>query len=317
MGEVGRQVRDSLLAVCTVNRLSATVGYNLGYFLLGVGLGVLVGGGPLGRVPVGLAGVYFLATLLAKLQASVVDAIHDRRVDATNPEKSSIAGSVELLGVERTWSLAATEATLGLIAFGLVARHVGAWPLLVGGAFTLLGFWYSYPPRLKERGVLNHVVTTTVDVAFVVLPVAYLVGETVSPAFLVVGAVVYLFTFGYHVVHQAADTYYDEQSGVTTFTTRIGVPRSLALAATLTAASAGLAVALGYPLAVLGSVAVTGLYVNLYWKTHDIDPQTQTDTVADRFDIAWVAAALNAATALAVWRHVFERPGIEILATLL
>jgi 4-hydroxybenzoate polyprenyltransferase and related prenyltransferases len=264
----------------------------------------------------GLAGVYFLATVFVRLQASVVDAIHDRSVDAVNPEKSTVAASVDRVGVERAWSLVAAEITVGLVGFGLVARQVGAWPLFVGAAFTLLGFGYSYPPRLKERGVLNHFVTTAVDVGFVVLPLGYLVGGQVTPASLLVGGVVFLFTFGYHVVHQAADTYYDRQCGVRTLATRLGIPRVLVLAAVSTAASAGLAAALGYPLVVLGGAVTTGWYVRLYWRVRTVSERVRTDLLASRFDIARVATALNGVTAVAIWRHTLGRPGLDFLAGL-
>lgn len=316
-GRLGRVVAG-LEAVGTVTRVRATAGYNLAYVALGVGLGLLAGDTTptLSTQTTLVVAGYAVAAFLVKGSASVADAIHDRSVDADNPTGERVAAAVDRLGVERCWSLFVAELLLGTALAGWVAVTVDAmWPLAVAVATGLLGFAYSYPPRLKERGVVNHLVTTGVDVGAVVLASAVLVADRVTPEAVVVCGVVFAYTLGYHLVHQAADTHYDRASGVRTLATRLGVPRTLAVAAACSAAAAGFALALGYPLATAAAALTTGWYLRLYRATRTDPPKRRTDRVARRFDVAWVATGLNAVVAVAVWRHVFG-PGVDLLAPL-
>lgn len=313
--EAVRRLRDAGGAAATVTRFRATTGYNLAYVVLGAGLGVrtarTVPGVP--GPTVGLVAVYAAAVLLVKGAASVADAVHDRAVDAANPETDRVAVAVDRLGVETCWSLFAAELVGGLFAAGRVALRVGAaWPLALASVAALSGFGYSYPPRLKERGALNHVVTTGVDVGAVVLPVAVLVAGRLSPVALSTGVVVFAYTFGYHLVHQAADAHYDRAAGVETFATRVGVTRTLALAAGWSALGGGVAAAVDYPLAALAAFTVAGWYGLLSRRTRGRPPKERTDLVAASFDVARVATGLNVATALAVWRHALA-PGTRLL----
>ncbi|MFB6126479.1 MAG: UbiA family prenyltransferase [Halolamina sp.] len=289
-------------AVACVNRIPATVGYNVAYLALGLGLGASTAGA--GGVDARVAAAYATAVMLTKMAASVADAIHDRDADAINPEKSVVAEAVETLGPARLWSLLVTELAVGMALFGSVAVRVDAvWPLAAGAALSVLGFWYSFPPRLKERGLVNHLTTTTVDVALFVVPVGVVAGDGVTASFLVVGAVVFCYTFAYHLVHQAADVHYDRRAEMTTFATRVGVDRTVAVAAVTTAAAGGFAVALGYPLGAVGTLAVTALYVRIYAAVVDASGSARSDAVARSFNIAWVATGLNLLMAVAVWRY--------------
>jgi 4-hydroxybenzoate polyprenyltransferase len=109
-----------------------------------------------------------------------------------------------------------------------------------------------------------------------------------------------LYGFAYHVVHQAADVYYDRRSGIETFARSVGAPRSIVLAAAATSVALGLAIALGYPLASIVLLAVTVHYIVLYWRTRDRRQQRQSAIISTRFSIAWVATVLNTATALSI-----------------
>ncbi|MFW5934907.1 MAG: hypothetical protein ACOCQL_03545 [Halolamina sp.] len=124
---------------------------------------------------------YATATMLAKFQASVADAIHDLAVDASNPEKNRIAAATETLGRRRAWLLLGGYLLLALALYAVVAVAAGAWVFGGGVGVVVLGFAYSYPPRFKERGVWNHVVTTGVDAGLLVLPVAVLVAGRIAP----------------------------------------------------------------------------------------------------------------------------------------
>jgi len=295
-----------------VSRLSATLGYNLVAVLLGVGLGVQVGGTPRAATLWAAAG-YALATMLAKFQASVADGIHDRDVDAVNPEKNVIAAAVATLGKRRTWLLFGGYLLASIALYAVVAAVAGGWLLAAGIAVIALGFTYSFPPRFKERGIWNHVVTTGVDTGLFILPLAVLVGGRLAPAAVVAVGVVACYSFGYHVLHQAADVYFDRQAGVETFATDIGVATAVAVAAAATAASAGLAVAVGYPLAAVGLGGVTVFYVDLFTMVEGRDERSATLGLADRFSIAWVATLSNGVLAASIWRQVLGGALVQLL----
>lgn len=295
--------RATLRALLVVNRLRETVGYNLAIVVLAVGTGVLVAPGRSDSAALWAAGAYALGVMLLKMHASVADAIHDRAVDAANPEKSVVAAAVERVGVERAWTLLVVELVAGMALVAWAAMHAGAWLVVAGAAIALFGFTYSYPPRLKERGVWNHVVTTGVDAGLQLLPIAAVVAGGLTPTTVVVAALMTCYSFGYHVLHQAADVHYDRMSGVRTFATRIGVSASVALSAVVTGAAAGLSLALGYPLAAVAAGAVTARYVRLYRAAVDASAPRACDLLSARFSIAWVATLLNGALAAAVWRR--------------
>jgi 4-hydroxybenzoate polyprenyltransferase len=295
MGE-GRLARASAFAVAVarVNRVPTTAAYNVAYVLVGVGLG---GVGAALAAPGRLAALVGAATL-AKLQASVADAVHDRDVDAANPAKSPVARAVDRLGRRRALSLLVVELICALVLAGYLTNRTGD-PVYLAGTATvaLLGFWYSYPPRLKERDALNHLVTTGVDVAFVVLAVPYLLRGTLTYRAVAVGAVVFAYGVGYHVVHQAADAYHDREADVSTFALRVGVARSLAYAAGATAAAGLVAAALGLLATVVVTALVTVAYCRLYLRTRYKPLRDQTAVLAERFSVARVATATNGAVA--------------------
>lgn len=304
-GSTERELGSQLRAVAVVSRLSATVGYNVASVLLAVGLGVRVGGRP-GATALWIAVGYAAATVIAKFAASVADAIHDRAVDAANPEKDVIASAVETLGVRRAWWLLGGYLLAATGLYAAVAAAAGGWVLPASAAVIGFGFTYSYPPRFKERGVWNHVVTTGVDAGLLVLPVAVLVAGRVAPAILVAAGVVACYSFGYHVLHQAADVHFDRQSGVETFATELGVADTIRVGAIATAAATGFALALGYSIAAVVLGGVTAFYLDVYDAVSGADPDEASLALAERFNIAWVATLANAALAVSVWRHALD-----------
>jgi len=305
-------VRKQLGAVAVVSRLSATVGYNIASVLLAAGLGIRAGGTP-DRQTLVIAVGYATATMAAKLQASVADAIHDRAADASNPEKNVIAAAVVTLGTRRAWLLLGGYLLTAVALYAAVAAVAGPWVLAAGAAVILLGFTYSYPPRFKERGVWNHVVTTGVDAGLLVLPVAVLVAGQVAPTIAVAVGVVACYSFGYHVLHQAADVHFDRQAGVETFATGIGVARSVAVGAVASGAAAGFALALGYMLAAAVLGAVTVFYVELFYAVDGADSAAASRELSSRFSIAWIATVANGSLAAAVWRHALGKPVVTAL----
>ncbi|PSQ60764.1 prenyltransferase [Halobacteriales archaeon SW_7_71_33] len=283
-------------ATAKVNRLPTILGYNLAYLLVGVGVA-----GGVAVDDLDLLAAYGLGVLLVKSQASIADAVHDRETDTENPSKSSVARSVAVLGRERALSLLVTELVVGLGLFGLVSTATGEpLYLAVGGALALAGFWYSYPPRLKEVGVVNHLVTTGADVVTGVVVVPVLLTGTVGRETLVVTTAVFLYAFGYHLVHQAADVYYDRHARVDTFARRVGTARTVGYAAVATGAAAGLCLALGYPGATAVTLGAALWYVSLYREVRREPLERQSELLADRFSVGAVATLLNAAMAVSV-----------------
>jgi 4-hydroxybenzoate polyprenyltransferase len=286
--------RRHAIALAKINRLPTILGYNLAY----AGIGLALTTGPLRTGDLATASLYLAAVLLAKGQASIADAIHDRRADAANPGKSGIARAVTVVGVRGAWAILAGELVLALALFGAVTLRVGN-PLYlgIGAAFALLGLAYSFPPRLKERGLLNHLVTTGTDVCVLVLPLPVLLGG-VSPSVLAAAGVVFLYAFAYHLLHQAADAHHDRAAGLETFATRAGVPCVLTCAAGLTAAAAGLAAALGYAVAAGALLAAAVRYACLRSRAVPLLSSERSALLSRRFSIARTATLLNLAMAI-------------------
>ena len=306
----GRQrgLAEEFSAFATLNRLQATVGYNAAMVALAVGIGVLIATEAPSMGPMVSAGLYATGAVLLKLHASIADAIHDRAADAVNPEKSVVAMALTVIGAERAWTLLVVELVVGMTAVGAAAMHTTGWLLIAGATVAICGFTYSYPPRIKERGLWNHVVTTGVDVGLLVVPVAAIVGGGVNATVVVIASVVACYSFGYHVMHQTADTHYDRLGGLRTFATAVGVGNAVAVAARATAVATGLAVALGYPSAVLVTGGITAYYVWLYCAVVGRSTREACVILSQSFSIAWIASLLNGVLAVAVWWRVVGRP---------
>ncbi|WP_082256346.1 UbiA family prenyltransferase [Haloferax sp. ATB1] len=298
-GQTERRYSTKVWAFSQINRLPETVGYNVAYALLAVAIAR-------SRLDLGLEiesliqiSATFSAAMLTKMQASVADVLHDYAVDKENPEKQQNATAVDEIGYESAHTILVIELTAGLFLWMWVSLQTSSLLFAtVGALFSISGFVYSYPPRIKERGILNHLVTTGTDVGFVVLPLVILAGDpSVEYAATALG-VIFLYTFGYHTLHQAADTYYDRQAGIRTFTQNFGVSASILLSAICTAMAgvgAGILHALGGAFAMF---LVAGRYVWLYYRVREQTEKEQTDITAQRFNTAYVATFLNAAFAL-------------------
>lgn len=291
-GRVASPVTQTLHVFSTINRLPETIGYNLAYFAIGVGLAPH----PWTTFDEYLlpVGVLFAAVMLSKMQASVADALHDRDLDAQNPGKSNIANAVNYLGEDAAHTLLVSEITLALALWSWLTYTTESLAYVLCGALvTVLGFVYSYPPRLKERGVFNHLATTGVDVAGVVLPVAMLAGATLTVGLELTLAAIFCYTFAYHILHQAADTFYDREYGVSTFTQQLGVSRSVLLASTCTLLAGVLVLQQGHlGETVLIAVVATG-YWWLYRSVKGRPEVEQSDFISRWFNIGWVASLLN------------------------
>jgi 4-hydroxybenzoate polyprenyltransferase len=293
---------EFLSAFIVVNRLPETLGYNVIYVVIGVGLAGTIETGAVFLEYADLLLVTFFAVLFSKMQASVADAVHDYTVDKENPEKSHIASAVDSIGERLLFTILIIELLAGIGLWGWVTFETNTlFFLWVGVGSNLLGFVYSYPPRIKERGVLNHIVTTGVDVLGVVFPVALVTGAVITPTFVVSLSIVFLYAFGYHVVHQAADTASDRESGVSTFTQSIGISESVWLAGVLTGIAAVLTAWLSHFATAAGLFVAAGAYAVLAHSIEDESPRTKCDRIARWFEIGPWAVGINSLFAV----HLF------------
>jgi len=293
---------DSLSDFIVVNRLSETVGYNVLYFIIGVGLAASSNFGAILSEHFDLLLITFFAVMFSKMQASVADAIHDYDIDRENPEKSFIASAVESIGERLLFTILIVELIAGMGLWGWLALETDMlFFLWVGVASNLLGFVYSFPPRIKERGIVNHLVTTGVDVVGVVLPAALAAGAVITPEVGIALLIVYLYSLGYHVMHQAADTVYDRQSGVSTFTQSIGIKESVWFTAILTGLATVLSLSLSYTLSAVVLFVATGAYAVLGDSIKNKPPRRQCDHIAQWFKIGPWAIGINCLFALSLY----------------
>ncbi|MDX5989873.1 MULTISPECIES: UbiA family prenyltransferase [Haloferax] len=290
-----------LLQFVSANRLPETIGYNIVYFAIGVGL-VSQPQLQLTSHQFHQLGLVFLAVMLTKMQASIADVIHDYTIDKANPEKSHLAAAVDTISVEILWSVLIVELTGGLVLWGWLGIEAETpFFLLVGAVNTILGFTYSYPPRLKERGIINHLVTTGVDVAGVILPVAVIAGADIDSQVMVPLTIVLLYVFGYHVVHQAADTAYDRKSGVETLTQSLGVTTSVWVASFATTLAAVLAASQQYVIATTGLVTGSLGYAALAVTIRGESEEAQCRRLSRWFRIGVWATLLNGTLAASLF----------------
>lgn len=286
-------------ALLATHRVKATLGYNIAYFLI---LLALLGSHSVIESNAWNLTALFTAVFLLKTQASLADVIHDYEVDKQNPEKSILAESVDQIGERNLWTLIIVETMISMFLWGYLSIRTGEILFLAIGAIGItLGFMYSYPPRIKEWGVCNHIVTSGVDVMVVLYPAAFLMAPGFQVDLIPIMVLVFLYSFGYHIAHQAADTYYDRQAGISTFTQDTGVENAVLLIIAFFLLA--FAVAVHYMLI----VAAVGLGLAAWWFSYIFtriageDEQTQTDYIAERFNIATWATVLNAIVALNIY----------------
>ncbi|WP_241430396.1 UbiA family prenyltransferase [Halococcus salifodinae] len=283
----------------TINRLPETIGYNLAYLGVGVGLATTSRGLTSLGSNWDLLLVGFLAAMLSKMQASVADVIHDRDLDRENPEKSRIPDALDRLSIKGSMTILAAELIGGMSLWGWISVSMHAPVYLGFGAATcLLGFVYTYPPRIKERGLFNHLTTTAVDVGYVAVFFFIAGGSIVGGQEIAVLAVVFLYAFGYHVAHQAADTYYDRIYGISTFTQMLGVRRSVLFAGVSTALAALINIYYGLFLAGGMLLLFTLCYSYIALRIRNTEPKVQSDRVSRWFSIGLWATVMNSSMVL-------------------
>lgn len=300
-------------AYWTINRFEALLAYNIGYFLI------------IAAIPQSLEVLlsrldylfmFFVAVIFMKGQASIADAIHDYTLDEENPQKSYVPRAVDFFGESNAWTLLVVQMLVSLFFWGYLTFLTGSLVFLVAGVVSnFFGFTYSYPPRFKELGVRNHLMTSTVDVTCLLLPGALLLTGGIPTEIVAVIAIVFLYSFAYHVLHQAGDTYYDRSTGIDTFTQTIGVANSLALSSVLVFVATLIAVAFDYFLVGVLLFAYAAYFFRLYLRVRDEHEQRQSDIVSEGFRISRCATLLNITLAANLFVIGFSIPLLATLAS--
>lgn len=293
------RIAGTVRAYCIINRFEALLAYNIGYML--IILAMAYGNTSL-RDKFGWAVLFFSAVLFMKAQASVADALHDYQADKRNPYKSYVPDAVDWFGYRASTGILVGQMAISLVCWLYLTLLTGETIFLAAGLVSnFFGFTYSYPPRFKERGVFNHVVTSSVDIFCVLIPGVLLLTGSVSATDGFALAVVYLYSFAYHVMHQAGDTYPDRRFGVSTFTQKIGIENSVFMSY----AMATLATIVGlcgrlYPIAT-GTLLFTGYLLSIYRRSLGASEREQSNIVSRRFAISACATTLNLLTAISLF----------------
>lgn len=291
-----RSIREYVRSLWIVNRYEALLAYNVGYFCIVVAVAVSVGLDA-SRLP--LLGVLFGAVIAMKSQASIADALHDYEADRANPEKSYVSRSVDVLGEENARTLLVSQLLVSMLLWGYLTHRTGEPFYLVAGAVAcLFGYTYSYPPRFKERGFLNHLVTSGVDAACVLLPGLVLLTAAPPATFLPVLVVAFWYSLAFHVMHQAGDTYQDRRASMSTFTGSVGVGAAVLASVAFLSIAAGVAAYARYPLIAAVCVGYGAYFLLVYARTRGEPSQRRSRAVSEAFSVARCASILNAAFAL-------------------
>lgn len=294
-----QKLTEGLHAFWIINRFEALLAYNVGYFLI---IAAIPQSLDVVMARLDLLVVYFVAVVLMKGHASIADAIHDYSLDEENPQKSYVPRSVDFFGKSNAWTLLVVQILVSIFFYGYLTYVTGSLVyLLAGVVLAFFGFTYSYPPRFKEQGVYNHLMTSTVDVVCLLLPGALLLTGGIPTEIVAVVAIVFLYSFAYHVLHQAGDTYYDRKTGIDTFTQTIGVANSLLLSVALVVVAMLIAVVFDLFLIGLVTLAYGAHFLVLYLRAHERDEQQQSDIVSEGFKISRCATLLNVTLAVNVF----------------
>ncbi|MFD1600626.1 UbiA family prenyltransferase [Halobellus rarus] len=293
-----QRIVDGWYAFTTIHRLKETFSFHVAYFLIAVA--IVNKFSILDSYLLELF-VLFIAIMTVKTQAYLADVIHDYEVDRNNPAKSQLAAGVDYFGRNRIWSFLIVELVISLALWGwLSVRFTTIELLIIGVIGALSGFLYSYPPRIKERGILNHITTSAVDVLVVLYPVNELIPRSHYEEMFIIICIVFFYSFGYHILHQAADTFYDRQEGVSTFTTYIGADHGVLVAVVFYLLASSIALYYQFLVASATLLFATGWTGKLQIEISNKDEKYTSKVITDRFNIGLWATGLNLAVAVNV-----------------
>ena len=198
-----------------------------------------------------------LGMVFARSAAMAFNRLVDRRLDAANPRTAGRHLPAGTLSVATVAAFTAACCLLFVLstALFLLRQPPNPWPLYLSGPVLLFVLGYSLAKRFTS---LVHV---WLGAALALAPVAAWVAVTgtVAAEPLLVGGAVLLWVTGFDLLYACQDADYDRAAGLHSLPARLGVRRSLRLAAGLHAGMVLVLAALGWASPHLGAVYFAGL----------------------------------------------------------
>jgi 4-hydroxybenzoate polyprenyltransferase len=199
-----------------------------------------------------------LCMVFARSAAMAFNRLADRHIDGKNPRTAGRHLPAGLLGAGTVWVFTLVCA-VGFVASTLLfwfRDPPNPWPLLLAGPVLLFVCGYSLAKRFTS---LAHL---WLGAALMLAPVAAWIavkGLTDMAAPLLLGAAVMGWVTGFDILYACQDADFDRTEGLHSIPARLGVARSLWIAAGCHAVMFGLLVGLGFVSPHLGAVYFTGL----------------------------------------------------------
>lgn len=199
-----------------------------------------------------------LCMVFARSAAMAFNRLADRHIDGKNPRTAGRHLPAGLLGAGTVWAFTLACAA-GFVASTLLfwfRDPPNPWPLLLAGPVLLFVCGYSLAKRFTS---LAHL---WLGAALMLAPVAAWVavkGLTDMAAPLLLGAAVMGWVTGFDILYACQDADFDRAEGLHSIPARLGVARSLRVAAGCHAVMFALLVGLGFASPHLGAVYFTGL----------------------------------------------------------
>jgi len=224
---------ESIWIIC---RFETIMIYNLTYFLI-ILTTILYSGYKLSEID-NIHYFYFLVfianVLAAKAQASIADTLCDYKYDINNPEKQYVTKALENLGIRNCKILMYSCLSISILLGTFLAIISDKYLILVSTIiFNVLGYYYSFPPRFKERDIWNIVVTSAVDALCIFVIGYYLMIGYTSVSIFLISCLILLYSSSFHLMHMVGDVFEDKKAGVKTLATRLGIKKGLIISALL------------------------------------------------------------------------------------
>lgn len=242
--------------------------------------------------------LFFISVLLAHGQINITNSLWDYPYDRNNALKRHLPASVDAFGKENCKILALVMSAVSAVISLAVGILYGKWVLPVSNlTLNLVGFFYSRPPRLKERGFLGLITTSGAETFGVVLTGMMIFVPEIAPLTIRAVAIIFLYTLTIHAMHQAADATPDMEMGVRTFATVHGASQSVALSAILSLLYLTLSI-FDFPLVSIAALFKTVFLIWLYQKISGLPIKNQGTEVASRWNTRRWSMTLNLAVPL-------------------
>lgn len=199
-----------------------------------------------------------LCMVFARSAAMAFNRLADRHIDAKNPRTAGRHLPAGLLGAGTVWAFTLACAA-GFVASTLLFLYrdpPNPWPLYLAAPVLVFVCGYSLAKRFTS---LAHL---WLGAALMLAPVAAWIavkGVTDMATPLILGAAVMGWVTGFDILYACQDADFDRAEGLHSVPARLGVRRSLRVAAACHAGMFALLVALGFASPHLGAVYFAGL----------------------------------------------------------